>query len=398
MKKKHSEKKNINILKWINIILGTVLIITVTSILTKYFLIKELFSESGISYLTAKLSVVNEKIEANYLGEVDENKMYEYAIKGYVAGLGDKYAEYYTVDEMKAEQKENSGKFSGIGIYMTINSEGKITIVGIYEDSGAEEAGLQEGDIIIGANGVKYDLSNYEEFSNVLKGEDGTSVNIQILRDNQELNVEVVRKTINIKSVKSKMIDNIGYMRITTFNENTAEEFETEYNNLKNQNCNGLIIDLRSNGGGIVSEAIKVADYIVDKGNCLMITSNRQNKEHKEIAKKNPIVNIPVVCIVNESTASASEILTASLRENNRCKVVGKKSYGKGVIQAVYLLSDGSGLKFTTEEYFSPNHNKINKVGITPDIEVSLSEESKKMKEIPIERDEQLQEAIKQLK
>lgn len=398
MEKKHSEKKNINILKWINIILGVVLIIAVTSILTKYFLIKELFSQSGISYLTAKLSVVNEKIEANYLGDVDENKMYEYAIKGYVAGLGDKYAEYYTVDEMKAEQKENSGKFSGIGIYMTINSEGKITIVGIYEDSGAEEAGLQEGDIIIGANGVKYDLSNYEEFSNVLKGEDGTSVNIQVLRENQELNIEVVRKTINIKSVKSKMIDNIGYMRIVTFNENTAEEFEIEYKNLKNQNCKGLIIDLRSNGGGIVSEAIKVADYIVDKGNCLMITSNRQNKEHKEIAKKNPIVDIPVVCIVNESTASASEILTASLRENNRCKVVGKKSYGKGVIQAVYLLSDGSGLKFTTEEYFSPNHNKINKVGITPDIDISLSEESKKMKEIPIENDEQLQEAIKQLK
>ena len=191
--------------------------------------------------------------------------------------------------------------------------------------------------------------------------------------------------------------NNKAYIKISSFNDGTANEFKEAYENLKENNPTGLIIDLRNNGGGLVTESLDIAETMVEKGKTLLITSNKNNKEDIKKSKENPTINIPVVVLINQNTASASEILAGILKDNCNYKIIGTKSYGKGVIQTVYSFSDGSGLKVTTEEYFTPNHNIINKVGITPDIEVKLDSEWENISNIPYENDLQLQEAVKQL-
>lgn len=192
--------------------------------------------------------------------------------------------------------------------------------------------------------------------------------------------------------------DNMAYIEISTFNEGTAEEFKSAYQELKKQNPKGLVIDLRNNGGGLVSESLNIAETMVEKGKTLLITANKNKEEELEIAKEDPIIDIPVVLLINKNTASASEILAGALRDNCNYKIIGNTSYGKGVIQSIYSFSDGSGLKVTMEEYFTPNHNAINKVGITPDLEVNLDPEWENISNVPYENDLQLQTAVSELK
>ena len=191
------------------------------------------------------------------------------------------------------------------------------------------------------------------------------------------------------------MIGNSAYIKITAFNDGTAQEFKDAYNSLKSNNPNGLIIDLRNNGGGLVSESLSIAETMVEKDKTLLITSNKDKKEEITKSKEKPIVDVPIVILINKNTASASEILAGCLKDNNDVKIIGTTSYGKGVIQTIYSFADGSGLKITSEEYFTPNHNAINKIGIMPDIEIKLDSEWENISNIPYENDLQLQEAIK---
>lgn len=194
------------------------------------------------------------------------------------------------------------------------------------------------------------------------------------------------------------MLDNKkAYIKISSFSDGTANEFKEAFEKLKSENPTGLVIDLRNNGGGLVSESLDIAETMVEKGKTLLITSNKDKKEDIRKSKQNPTIDIPVVVLINQNTASASEILAGILKDDCGYKIIGTKSYGKGVIQTVYSFSDGSGLKVTTEEYFTPNHNTINKVGIAPDIEINLDSEWENMSNIPYENDTQLQEAVKSL-
>ena len=194
------------------------------------------------------------------------------------------------------------------------------------------------------------------------------------------------------------MLDNKkAYIKISSFSDGTANEFKEAFEKLKSENPTGLVIDLRNNGGGLVSESLDIAETMVEKGKTLLITSNKDKKEDIRKSKQNPTIDIPVVVLINQNTASASEILAGILKDDCDYKIIGTKSYGKGVIQTVYSFSDGSGLKVTTEEYFTPNHNTINKVGIAPDIEINLDSEWENMSNIPYENDTQLQEAVKAL-
>ena len=194
------------------------------------------------------------------------------------------------------------------------------------------------------------------------------------------------------------MLDNgIAYIEISSFNDGTANEFKQTYENLKQNNPTGLIIDLRNNGGGLVNESLDIAETMVEKGKILLITSNKDQKEEIKKSNEDPIINIPVSVLINKNTASASERLAGILRDNCNYKIIGETSYGKGVIQTIYNFSDGSGLKVTSEEYFTPNHNTINKVGIEPDIKVNLAPEWENISNIPYENDLQLQEAVKVL-
>ena len=212
--------------------------------------------------------------------------------------------------------------------------------------------------------------------------------------------MEVKREHIKINHVEAKVISNtsIGYIEFNSFDEGCAEEFREKLEELKQKNITALIIDIRNNGGGLVNEALDIADFIVDKDATLLITTNKDGKEEISKAKKDVIINVPVIVLTNKSTASASEILAGALRDNGKAKIVGEKTYGKGVIQELLTLTDGSGLKITTNEYYTPNRNRINKVGITPDVEINLDEEIKEQLDIEESKDSQLQKAIDMLK
>ena len=339
-------------------------------------------------------------IEKNYLGEIDDEKMLESAIKGYVQGLDDIYSEYITKAEMEEYMQDTVGKYVGIGVYISKNTEtNQIVVLMPMKSSPAEEAGIKSGDVITKVDGVAYTGEQLNEATSALKKEAGTKAKIEILRDGKIINLEVERREVKVNHVESKVLENeIGYIEISSFDEGTYDEFAKEWKNLKNKNVKSLIIDLRNNGGGIVEESTNIADMMVDKDKVLLISESKDKTEEITKAKKIKHINIPIVFLVNENTASASEILAAAVKENNtNVKIIGTTTYGKGVIQTIFNLVDGSGIKLTTSEYFTPNHNKINKLGIKPDIEVELPE-GEDFYSVDEENDTQLKKAIEVLK
>lgn len=342
--------------------------------------------------LVQTLQTFKTMINQLYIGDIDEESMLEGAIKGYVEGLGDPYTEYLTKEEMEEFTEETNSEYVGIGVYVgndTVNNT--ILVVGVMKSSPAEEAGIQIGDVIEKIDGVAYTGKQLDEATKVLKAEEGTTATLTIRRDNEEKELTVVRRKITVQHVASEMLENnIAYIQIDSFDANVASSFEEQITSLMNNGATGIIIDLRNNGGGIVDEATGIADLFLDKGETILITkSKKENNEEETKSERDPIVNdISVVILVNEATASASEILAGALKDNYGATIIGKQTYGKGVIQTLYTLTDGSGIKITTEEYYTPNHNQINEVGITPDIEVDITENE----------DTQLQRAIEELK
>lgn len=385
-------------------ILKLIIAIIVTAVITYFCTItitlKSYLSGTDMTYLSTKLSLIKQKLESIYIYDIDEEKMIESAIKGYVKGIDDKYTQYLTTEEMNSLIEDTEGNYVGIGVYLVNNTaDNTILIVGVIKDSVAEQVGIKAGDIIKKVDGVEYKGEQLDQATDVLKGEEGTDVNVTIIRDSEEKELKIKRSNIKIKSVYSEMkSDNIGYIQISSFNEGTSEEFKDAYENLKKDNLSGLIIDLRNNGGGLVSESLNVAETMVEKGKTLLITANKENKEEIKKSKETPIVDVPVTVLINQNTASASEILAGILRDDCNYKIIGTTSYGKGVIQTIYSFTDGSGLKITSEEYFTPNHNTINKIGIVPDIQIKLDPEWENVSNIPYDNDLQLQAAIDELK
>lgn len=398
-----SENKGQKIYRTVMLIVITVLI---TAIITTVFVyqkltgtmdIKNIVSSGNNSGLELTLSKIRATLEERYIGTIDDEKMLEGAIKGYVAGLGDEYAEYYTPEEMSSELDEAMGNYVGIGIYMLINkTDGTIVVSQPMEGSPAEAVGIKAGDVIIKVDDEEVTKDNVTDMSNKIKGEEGTKVRIEVKREEETLNFEVERKRIVVSHIAASVKeDNIGYISITDFDGGTATEFKTKYEELKKKGIQSLIIDIRNNGGGVVDESLDILDMLCDKDETLLITVDKSEKEVITKSKQDPIIDVPVVVLVNEYSASASEILAGALKDNGRAKLVGTKTYGKGVIQTLMKLSDGSGLKMTTEEYYTPNHNKINKVGIEPDYEVELPEGIAKLTD---KNDTQLKKAIELLK
>lgn len=404
------EERNQKVYKVIMLVALTAI---VTFLLTAIFMYKKFdnvySTVGGNSALSSNVSTTSEKsllkvlqefktvLQNQYIGDIDEEKMAEGAIKGYIEGLGDPYTEYLTVEEMQELTEETDGKYVGIGVYVANNSsDNTILVVGVMNGSPALEAGMQAGDIITKIDGTEYKGEELSKATSVLKGEEGTEVKVIVLRDGKEIELTITRKTISVEHVASEMLDNqIGYIQIDAFDDGVAEAFEEKYNQLKEQGIKGLIVDLRSNGGGVVDEATDIASMFTEKGKTVLITKSKTEKEEDTKSNRDPIVkDIPVVVLVNEGTASASEILAGALKDNYGAKIVGKKTYGKGVIQTVYRLTDGSGLKITTDEYFTPNHTSINKVGIEPDVEVDLTKDSNGKYETSKDNDAQLLKAI----
>lgn len=352
------------------------------------------------SQLVTSLNAIRTIIDKTYFGEKDEQKLVEGAIKGYVQGLGDPYSEYITVEEMEEYKTQLLGNYVGVGIYMIENKEyNLIQVLSPIPESPAAEAGILPGDLIKSIDGVEYTADNMTISANKIKGAEGTKVKLLIIRGSEELEFELTRRTVLTNPITEEVLENdIGYLAISSFDQETADEFKKKYEDLQKKGIKGLIIDLRNNGGGIVKEALKIADYITDKGDNLLITVNKNNKEEITKSQNAPIINIPVVVLVNENTASASEILAGALKDLNKATIVGIKTYGKGVIQQIVTLTNGSGLKLTIEEYFTPNKNKINNIGIEPNVTVYLPENVKNSLLLQREDDTQLDKAIEILK
>lgn len=389
-------KKSYGVLK---IIIAIILTAIITYFCTINFTLNSYLNGADITYLTTKLVLIKNKLEDTYIYDMDSEKMIESSIKGYVNGIGDKYTEYLTKEDMKDLLETTSGSFVGIGVYMVNNTaDNTIVIVGVIDGSVAQSAGLQVGDIISKVNDIEYKGEQLDKVSESIKGEEGSEVKITVIRNSETLDFNIKRSSVKIKSVDSKMLDdNIGYIQISSFNDGTADEFKSAYNEIKDSVKKGLVIDLRNNGGGVVDESLKIAETMVEKGKTLLITADKNKNEKVDKSKENPIINVPVILLINNYTASASEILAGTLKENCGYKIVGIQSYGKGVIQSIYSFKDGTGLKVTMEEYFTPNHNVINKVGISPDIEVDLDDEWKNISNVPYENDLQLQRAVEEL-
>lgn len=400
------ENKKQKIYKIIMLIFVTALVTAlITSVVVYNYAINgnsiKVTSSSEATDLEKSISKFKKIIDEYYLGDVDEEKLKEGALKGYIEAIGDEYTEYYTKEEMDSFEEDTLGNFTGIGIYMVKDTENNvIKVLTPIEGTPAYNAGIQPGDIISKVDGVEYTGEQMTEAANKIKGEVGTTVKLGIIRGTESLELEIKRENIKINHVESKTLDNnIGYLKLSTFDEGCADEFKQKYDELNaNKNIKALVVDLRNNGGGLVEEALNIADYFTDKDSKLLITVDKKEKEEIRKAKQSKYINVPVIVLINENTASASEILAGALRDNGIAKIVGTKSYGKGVIQEVLTLQDGTGIKITTNEYFTPNKTKINKVGIEPDETVNLPETVKNVLTVEEKDDTQLQKAQELLK
>ncbi len=348
------------------------------------------------------LKRIKQTIDKYYLwnDDIDEEKLFDGAVEGYVAGLGDEYTEYIPADEMEEYTEEITGNFVGIGIYMIADEEaGRVVVYYPIPESPAEKAGIKAGDYIISVDGTEYTSDDFDNIANYIKGEEGTTVHLEVERDGERLSFDITREKINTNPITTRLIeDNIGYLKLPSFDEETSEDFKTKVEELQSQGAKSLIIDLRNNGGGIVEEATEIADDLLDKGNTIISTVDNADKKEITYSKEDPIFTMPVVVLVNENSASASEILACSLQDNERAKIVGTKTYGKGIIQTLLSLTDGSGLKITTEEYYTPKGTQIHKVGITPDEVVELPETVETIYAVKEDQDTQLHKAIEILK
>lgn len=362
----------------------------------KYFLVTS--SENGS--IESELNKYKSIIDKYYLGEVDEEKLKEGAIKGYIEGLDDPYTEYISKEDMQDFMDDTTGNFVGIGIYMVKDTEtNKIMVLAPIKNSPAEKAGILPGDLIISVDGVEYSADDMSVAAAKIKGEEGTTVKLEILRGTETLNFELKRENIKVNPVEGKVLENkIGYIEFSSFDEGTAEDFKAKYEELEKQGIKSLIIDLRNNGGGLVDEALKIADYIADKGSVLLYEVDKNNNEKVAKSENDPIINMPIVILTNENTASSSEILAGALKDLGKAKTCGTTTYGKGVIQQLLTLPDGSGIKITSEEYLTPNRTKINKVGIEPDEKVELPDTVTNVLRVEEKDDTQLQKAIEMLK
>ncbi|MDO5556049.1 MAG: S41 family peptidase [Clostridia bacterium] len=372
------EKKN-SIYKAVMIIIVTALVTFLTTTVGMYNYYSRTTKNTQ---LDSKVKQIRAYLDELYFGEIkEEEKLIESAIKGYIDGLEDEYTEYLTKEEYEELMINVNGDYVGIGIYMVQDKSGNTIILLPIEDSPAAEAGLKTGDIITKINGEDCKEMDLSSVSNKVKGEEGTTVELEIQRDGELLNKTIERKTIELNHVKTEVLDNnIGYIQILSFDNECKIEFEEKLNELMKKEIKSLIIDVRDNGGGIVSEAVEISEMFVPKGKTIMIEVNKDGGENVIKSKKDAIVNsdVNIVVLANEHSASAAEILIGALKDNNIAKIVGTKTYGKGVMQGIVPVSFGGVLKLTIQEFHTPNGEAINKKGIEPDIKVEEEKYSDK--------------------
>ena len=311
-----------------------------------------------------KVEELWEIIDKNYYKKPNEEDMKDGLARGLFLGLGDKYSAYMTKEEYESYETSVTGEFDGIGITFQMNKEGEFEVISTVKDSPAEKAGVKKGDIITKVDGKEYD--DADKIGAAMRGKRGTKVKVTFERDGKENTIELIRAHIITETVTTKVLDgNIGYIKISAFEEKTDADFNQALSEMESKAVKGLVIDLRDNGGGLVKSGVNIADKLLGKGDITYMEDRAGEKEYYR--SDAACTQLPYVILVNGNTASASEILTAAVKDIGRGKIVGTKTYGKGVVQVSGKISDGSGYRLTIMQYFSPNGHAINEKGIKPD-------------------------------
>ena len=347
-----------------------------------------------------KLAEITSLIQNNYYQDVSQEQIEEGVLHGAVLALGDPYSAYMNVEEKQSYNESLEGAYVGIGVLTTFNSDWQAVIAQVYNNSPAQKAGLQKGDIFVAVDGQKINTPSTKDLQEVtgkIRGEAGTSVEITIERNGQEMSFTVQREEVHITYVTSRMLaNNIGYIKIDEFSGSALEEYQQAVAQLQEQGMQAMILDLRDNPGGFVDYAVEIADELLPQATIISVRDKNGNE--KQYTSDSKSMDFPMAVLVNQNSASASEILTVALKENQRAAIIGEKTYGKGIIQSHFNLSWGGYLKLTTASYYSPDGNAIHEVGVMPDIEVSLPEEIQNDPSLLTdETDTQLQKAIEVL-
>lgn len=367
----------------------TILVVLVTAIVTSFVLVNVGFLGfvPPAEYKRyAKYKALEESIKREFYKRPDEKKLEDATYKGLFSGLDDVYSAYYTADEMKQLLEVATGKYVGIGFVVGADkATGAIRVESVMNNSPAKESGVKKGDLVVAVNGKKYSYMEMDIAVKNIRGPENTSVKITFLRDGKKIDKTITRKEIKIVSIESKMLeDKIGYINIKSFEEETAEDFRKALASLEAQGMKALIIDVRDDGGGLLTVVEDICDRILGKA-VIVYTKDRQGKKEYLKSSDKEKIDKPIVVLTNRSSASASEILTGAVLDNKAGISIGETTYGKGLVQGMLKLKDGSGYKLTTAQYFTPNGNYIDKKGIKPTIEVK-------------DKDQQLPKAIEYLK
>ena len=367
-------------------------------IIISLFFFEKSFSENTDIYKKIDLfGEVLEKISKEYVDEVDQSKSMDSAINGLLQSL-DPYSAYMTPESFEGMQTETSGKFGGLGIEVGMES-GVVKVITPIDNTPASKAGLKAGDYIVKIDGVQVQGKSLMDAVDLMRGPVGSSIEITVRRRGvkKALIFNITREIIQVQSVKSELIDNnIGYIRLTSFNENSSKQVKQKINKLnKDKNLKGYILDLRNNPGGLLSQAIKISDLFLENGEIVSTKSRKVSENRKWFAKKGDITNgKTLIVLINYGSASASEIVAGALKDHKRAILVGENSYGKGSVQSIIPLKNRGAIRLTIAKYYLPSGKSISKVGVTPDIEVVESSEDFKFNS---ETDNQLNFAIKLL-
>jgi len=349
-----------------------------------------------------KFNQVRSILEGTYYEDVDENKLVEGAISGMADSLNDPYTVYFTKDQMKSFTEQTDGSYVGIGVSVTMDNSGLLTIVEPFEDSPAIKAGIKKDDKIIKVDDKDVtSLRDENMIIKMIKGPENTNVGITVFRpsENKSIDLKMQRKTIKIVNIRSEVLDNsVGYIKLIMFDADIANQFEQHLNALLAKGIKSLVIDVRDDPGGAYDQVLKIADRLLPKA-LIVYTEDKEKKKDEQWSNASQL-DMPIAVLINGNSASASEILAGSLKDNKKATLVGSKSFGKGLVQEVRQLADGSGIKVTVARYYTPSGVCIQGKGIAPDVAVDLADKYKQVpvSQVPREDDTQLKKALEILK
>jgi len=340
-----------------------------------------------------KLNEIDWYIDHYYIFDVDRDKLADGLLAGYVSGLEDPYSVYYTPEKYTDILESANGEYYGIGVLVTEDKDGTIQIVNVFSNSPAKEAGILKGDIIAGVDNLDITGMDLNQVVGYIKGKEGTSVELQIQRDGEAdlLNITVERRQVSVDTVEYRMLeDGIGYLQLVQFDDVSLDQMTAAIEDLKSQGMEKLILDLRDNPGGLLTSVVDIADLFLPEAN-IFYMEDKSGSRTDYNATDDQLFDGELVVLVNENSASASEVLAGTLKDNGRAQLVGVTTFGKGIVQTFYSLSDGSGVKLTTAHYFTPSGTDIHGVGVTPNVEAEQPDDEKTGES---ENDTQLNKAL----